>query len=713
MRSAKLAPGTCAFLVALLLLVLSGCAREPQWNVVLVTFDTTRADRIGDYGEGNHTPNLDRLAADGARFANAYTAVPITAPSHSTMLTGKYPLAHGVRDNGLFVLGEEQHTLAEVLGAAGYGTAGAIGSFPLLGRFGFAQGFDLFDDDLSATLENFLGVQTGQKDALFFEDRPAAQVNAAVLPWLRDNAARPFFLWTHYFDPHLPHRPRPPYDQLFIGDSYRAEIAYADESFGALVDELKSLGVWDHTLLIFTSDHGEGLGEHLEETHSMLLYNATLQVPMIVHVPGMDGGRVIEERVGTVDIMPTVLDLLGLDAPEDLQGRSLAPLLLRNEPLGERSLYAETLSPRLSNRWGELRALIEGDEKYIFGPVPELFDLESDPKELEDLLEARGDTADRMQRRLATFIRDNAVEGLAAPGEIDQETRDRLQALGYLSGSDVNNEPIQDRLNPEGEPPQERVVDISRMSTVKNLLYAGEASAARPLIHQLLAGSPESPYYLELLAVAELSLGNEEDGLRIIRQIRDLHSNKEALARHALRGAEILLVNQGGVETAEQLAAESLDLFPTAMAQYVHALTLQQLGRFDDYLAGLRAALELDPELIAARLSLALELIRRGDIDSGEASLRRAMADYPFHAESFYYYARLAFETGRTQEAVNNYRRAIELEPSFLQARQALVRVLVRQGMLSTAREEVEELERLAPNSKQATRARGFLEGRR
>jgi len=342
-----------------------------------------------------------------------------------------------------------------------------------------------------------------------------------------------------------------------------------------------------------------------------------------------------------------------------------------------------------------------------------LFDLESDPKELKDLVEERGDSADSMQRRLATFIRDNAVEDLPAPGEIDRETRDRLMALGYLSGSDANNEPIQDRLNPEGEPPQERVVDINRMSTVKNLLYDGEPRAAKPLVHQLLEGSPESPFYLELLAATELALGNEEEGLRIIRQIRDLHSNKEALARHALRGAEMLLINQRGIETAEELAAESLDLFPTAMAQFVHALALKSLGRSDDYLAGLRAALELDPELIAARLSLALEFIRRGDMESGEASLRRAMVDYPFHAESFYYYARLAFESGRSQEAVDNYRRAIELDPSFLQARQALVRVLVRQGVLSTAREEVEKLERLAPNSQQATVAREFLGGRR
>ncbi|MEM6456594.1 MAG: sulfatase, partial [Acidobacteriota bacterium] len=302
-------------------LVALGCAPAPPpaWNVLIVTFDTTRADHLGAYGHrGARTPVVDGLAADGVLFEHTYATVPITLPSHTTIMTGKVPLTHGVRDNGLFTVGAEQETLAEILGARGYRTAAAIGAFPLTAQFGLDQGFELYDDHVSADFEDLYGDRVVPKAELFFDERKAARVNEAALPWLEENADAPFFLWLHYFDPHYPHDPPPPYDQLFAHEPYDGEIAYADESLGVMLDHLERLGVRDRTLVVFTADHGEGRGEHNESTHSMLVYNSTMRVPLIVAVPGgQPAGRRVDERVSTVDILPTVLDLLGIAPPAE------------------------------------------------------------------------------------------------------------------------------------------------------------------------------------------------------------------------------------------------------------------------------------------------------------------------------------------------------------------------------------------------------------
>ncbi|MCG8457316.1 MAG: sulfatase, partial [Holophagales bacterium] len=312
--------------IALLAHSIAGCDGPPPMNVLLVTLDTTRADRLGCYGRENAgTPNLDRLAAEGFLFENAFSTVPITLPSHATMFTGRYPLAHGVRDNGLFSLPESETTLAERLRERGYAAGAAVGCFPLARGFGIEQGFDFFDDHITLNVEDLRGRRVEAKRGVYFDERPSAQVNDALLPWLREHSDRPFFAWLHYWDPHQPHIPPPPFDQVYLHDLYQGEIAFADQSLGTVLRTLEELGVADRTLVVVVADHGEGLGDHREESHSMLAYNSTLRVPMIMRVPGLEGGHRLTRRVGTVDLLPTLLDLLGLEADDSVQGRSLAP----------------------------------------------------------------------------------------------------------------------------------------------------------------------------------------------------------------------------------------------------------------------------------------------------------------------------------------------------------------------------------------------------
>ncbi len=710
------APGRAGAVALLLTLALSagGCGEAPRLNLLLVTFDTTRADHIGCYGnESIRTPAIDALAAEGVRFAHAVSAVPITTPSHSTIMTGKYPIAHGVRDNGMFVLSEDQLTLAEVLRQAGWATAAAVGSYPLTAKFGLDQGFDFYDDHVTGNFENAQGTEVVARNRLFFDERRAARVNEAVLPWLTEHAAEPFFLWVHYFDPHQPHEPPRPYDQLYGTDLYDGEIAYSDEALGNLLRKLRELGVWDRTLVVFSADHGEGLNEHRELTHSIQVYDTTQHVPLIVRLPDIPPARrgaVVDTRVGTVDIVPTVLELLGQAIPEGVQGRSLAADVRSGSvPAAPVPLYAETLSPRLAYNWGELRAFYDGDFKYIFGPRPELYDLASDPRELDDLVEARPETAEAMQRRLARFLEDNAAPDLATAVEMDQETRRRLMALGYIHASDGTAETIEEVLRPGGISPQDRVVDVSDFSNAKQLLFQRQPLAARELALGLVEKAPENPIYLELVAGADLQLGHLDRALANLEKIRQLESGGMAAANLLHRLGSLYLQRR---QYSRALAAtrESQTLEPSAGGRYLEANVLKALGRKEEEVAALSAALELDAAYVPARVDLAVHQARQGDEAAAAASFRRALADEPYYPKAHYNYGTFLLGGEDPEQAVAHFRRATELDPSYLQAHYALVAVHLGLGRTEEARQYFSKLDGLAPGSPEAEQARKILE---
>ncbi len=684
-------------LTALLLLAL-GCGRGGErWNVVLVTFDTTRADHIGCYGhDGIATPHLDALAADGVRFARAFTAVPITAPSHSTILTGKYPLAHGFRDNAMFVLGDGHKTLAEVLREHGYATAAAVASFPLLSKFGLDQGFDLYDDHLTGDFENLRGERVVQRDRLFFDERRAGQVNEALYPWLDEHHERPFFLWAHYFDPHQPTEPPPPYDQLYLGDPYSGEIAYADEMFGQLMTRLRELGVYDRTLVVLAADHGEGLDEHGESTHSILLYNSTLHVPLIVRVPGARRDAVVDTRVGTVDIVPTVLDLLGIEAPQGVQGRSLAPAIRGTAELESRPQYAETLSPRLSQGWGELRALFDGDDKLLFGPRPELFDIVRDPRELDDRFAADPERAKAMQRDLARFLRQHADGEATAAVELDDETRQRLMALGYIHSSAGTPDRIEEVLRRDGEPPQDHIGGINDFSHAKGHIFNGRFLAARDLARGLLADDPENLSYLEVLATAEIALGRLDAAAEVIETLRRVEAPGR-LTRDLLGDFAAALSRRGEPAAALERIRQAMALEPSARGHFLEASILAALDRRDEQEAALGAALALDPLYVPARVELAIRRARAGDRPAAEEQFRRVLADEPYFPRGHFNYGAFLVEGGDAETALGYFERAVELQPTYWQAHRALIAIYADTGRRRDAEAQLAILERRAP----------------
>lgn len=702
--------GTLAAAVFFAVIGLTSCAREAPWNVVIVTLDTTRADSIGCYGKAEaSTPNIDALAADGVRFENAFATVPITLPSHTTLMTGLYPLAHGVRDNGLFIVDDKHTTLAERLAARGYQTAAAVGSFPLGADFNLDQGFDVFDDRFNAQFEDFRGQRVLPKTGIFFDERRAAMVNASVFPWLDENHEQPFFVWLHYFDPHQPLEPPAPYDQLFLDDPYLGEIAYADEAFGAVMSRLESLGVADRTIVVVASDHGEGRGDHGEETHSMLAYGSTLHVPLIIKVPDGRRGAVVSQRVGLVDVAPTLIDLLGVEVDPVFQGRSLVPEL-KGEQRPPSIQYAETLSPRLSHSLGELRVLFDDDSKYIHGPRPELFDLKKDPRELNNLMDSEPKRAENMKNRLAAFIAAHAAEDPQQVGSLDADTRRRLEALGYLNSSPGPTEPIQEVLQSGGLAPQDRVGDVNLMSRAKHLLFAKNGIGAREAAAELLERQPGDPMALEMLASASLLLGQVDEALDYVQQLREMYPEGTPMSARLMLQVGTLHLYQGRFDTALELLRDSQNLEPTAEGQYLIALTHLSAGEVQNEARALKDSLDLDPGYGPARVALAVHSARQGNTAIAESEFLRAISDQPYFPRAHFNYGAFLVEQNRLEESLVRFERAVALAPEYVQALLALVVVSADLARPSDAEKWYEELKSRAPNSAEAEMAASIVE---
>ncbi len=437
--------GLCALVVALGLVIsivlrFGGVAIENAWvfgsakgyNVVLITMDTTRSDHVGCYGHAlAETPVIDRLASEGIRFADAVSPVPVTLPSHCTIHTGLDPINHGARTNGTDSLKDDQTTLAEMLRDHGYETGAFVSAFVLNARFGLNQGFDVYNDRVEPDDDSLVGGLTNQRDAI--------QVTNEALSWLQERKEdKPFFLWTHYYDPHEPHMVPPAYAARFKDNLYDGEIAYVDAQIGRLLDTLSAKNLDQKTIVIVTADHGESLGEHGEKTHTRFIYDATQSVPLIIWSPTLwTGGLVVDDAVvGLVDLTPSILDMLGLESEVSFDGIPLRQC--RSHP--DRMIYMETLDTYLDNGWAPLFGVRRHQDKYILAPRPEYYDLSRDPHELKNLFGARSarvssavqTMADELAKRRES---DDEITELAKDVEdLDPEARKRLEALGYLGG---------------------------------------------------------------------------------------------------------------------------------------------------------------------------------------------------------------------------------------------------------------------------------------
>lgn len=451
--------------------------RSVPRNVLLVSLDTVRADRLGCYGRADAgTPVLDALAARGVRFADVTAPNPTTLPSHVSLFTGQDVPRHGVRNNGMFAVATETVTLAERFAGAGFRTGGFVASMVLDRRYGIARGFERY-------------TAPGRDDAngpLYVPERPAAEVNRDALAWLDSIGTDRFFLFVHYMEAHVPYAPPEPERSRFAHEPYQGEIAAADRALGELFAALERRERLADTLVLVVADHGEALGEHGEPNHGIFLYQPTLHVPMIAAGPGVRRGSAVETPVSLVDATPTLLDAVGLAAPDPCDGQSLWPALggARLDP--QRALYSETYLPRYDYGWSELRALRKGAFKYVRAPRPELYRLDRDPQESHDLSASERETAESLAAELAARLT-RIEHGEAERVEISAEERKALAGLGYLAGS---GEPSPGAPLPD---PKERIGEVAALAADEGLIHAGRYAEAERALRSVIA---ERPSYL-------------------------------------------------------------------------------------------------------------------------------------------------------------------------------------------------------------------------
>lgn len=449
----------------------------PPRNLLLITVDTLRADALGFAGNTEvSTPALDRLAEAGRVFTDTHAQNVVTLPSHTNILTGLYPYQHGVRNNGGFKLGPDVPTLATILHKAGFATAAVVGSFALDSRYGLGRGFDLYDDE-------FGGAPEGQGEHLFtYAERPGSEVVARGTRWWNEHRGQRRFLWLHLFDPHAPYQPPAPFAAEYSKQPYLGEVAAVDSYLAPLLDAFLS-GREAPTLIVFTADHGEALGEHGELTHSFFAYEPTLKVPLVLWGPGVTPGR--DDRVAQhVDILPTALGALGVAAPSGLPGRSL---LGPADP--SRVVYFESLSPNLEFGAAPLRGVIRGHMKLIELPIPELYDLASDPGETRNLFRDRP----REAHELAAALPRESVWPPEA-GKIAPDEAAELQSLGYLGSS----APRKAAYGPEDDP--KNLIGLDRkLNSMVQLYTAGRYDEAVRLGREIVAARPTMTVAYEYL----------------------------------------------------------------------------------------------------------------------------------------------------------------------------------------------------------------------
>jgi arylsulfatase A-like enzyme/Tfp pilus assembly protein PilF len=638
---------------------LPGGVAPSELNVLLVTLDTTRADRLHTYGFAQAaTPHLDRLAARGVTFERAIAPAPLTLPAHSTMFTGKSPPAHGVRDNGGFFLREAELTLAERLRAIGYRTAGFVGAYVLDSKWGLAQGFETYADDFDLSRERRL--------SLAAIDRPANDVTDRALKWLDGVAQSKFFAWVHYYDAHSPYDPPEPFKSRFSNRPYVGEIAFVDSQVGRLLDWLDGRGLASKTVVVVLGDHGESLGEHAESTHAFFVYEGVLHVPFIVRAPyEMMAGRRVGDVVRTVDLLPTVADLLGLEVADDLEGESLAPLMTGTRRELGLAAYSEATYPRFHFGWSDLRALRSGRFKYIAAPRPELYDLESDPREERNLYDERRALGDRMAGELEALERrfEQPDEASTVVVEVDPDARDRLAALGYV-GTFVTQTAGADRSGLAD--PKDKIALFNLMTSAREASKREpESDAAIRALEQVVAEDPD-------VIDAWFMLGNEHTRRRQHQRAIDMYRRALALKPDY----DLAVINMANAYRSLGKDDEALvgyrrfmELDPkNAQIRYEAAQIMLDAGALDEAAEQLQEALRLEPTLAAARNALGVVAFRRGDAALAEREIRAAIEVQSDVRLAHFNLALLAEERGDLRQAMAEYEREIALHPSSFRA---------------------------------------------
>jgi arylsulfatase A-like enzyme/Flp pilus assembly protein TadD len=635
----------------------SGRVPEPDQtagrNVFLITIDTLRADHVHCYGYDRiQTPALDQLAMQGIRFTQAFTPSPITNSSHASILTGLLPSSHGVSDFGV-PLAAGHTTLAQLLQKRDYRTAAFIGAVILDSKAlapGFDRGFDFYD--------NFPG-QAQTKSRWGRIERRGMEVVQHAETWLDEHPAGPHFVWLHLYDPHDPYEPPPPYSTTYKDRLYDGEIAYADSALGHFLAYLKKQGWYEGALMVVVGDHGEGLGEHHEDTHGIFLYDATTHVPLIVKLPNERGaGRTVDAQVRTTDIMPTILGLAGIAAPASLDGDSLEPFFTGVEA-APRTVFGETEYP-LRFGWAPLRSVRTEGFKFIEAPKPELYDLRADPGESRNHYEPWDGTVQKLRKTLAELSAKSPAVGKTSPATISANTVDELHALGYLGSADARS--ATDVPEPSLLPdPKDKIEEQNLLHIAMMASEDGETEKARVALEKVLQLDENSTLALTHLGRMAMASGNYAKAAGYLRRAHDAHPNDATDAFEYARALQL----SGDLPGARDALLASLKLnphqFEAQLALGRIYLALNDSNAAEDQF---EAAVLVQPGSSEAQIGLAKALLLRKKFADAVELLELAAETSSRDPEIFESLTEAYTGLGRRQDAQRAQLRATELRKS-------------------------------------------------
>jgi choline-sulfatase len=626
----------CLCLAGMIVLGSCGSISPPvpkRLNLLLVTIDTLRPDRLGCYGYSKiETPNLDRIARQGVLFENAIAPAPLTAPSHASMMTGVYPTTHKVRNTGGFVLSSSQTTLAKLLQDQGWDTAAFIGSSVLKRRFGLNQGFAVYDDEMPTAATG-----SGQAEP----ERRADEVVDRAVKWLDAQSGKPFFLWVHVYDPHIPYDPPAPFREKYKDHPYDGEIAYTDQQLGRLFESAGRKSQSANTVTIVLSDHGESFSEHGEYTHGIFLYDSTLRIAFLMAGGSIPAGVRVKQQARTIDLLPTVLELVGGKAQGGqvtTPGTSLVPSFSGKEVATAYS-YSETLFPKLNMGWAETRAMRTNRWKYIRAPKPELYDLAQDPGETSNVIASHSAEAQELEAKLT------AVTGSTdkvAPAAMDPHTLEQLKSLGYLGGASTQAT----ELTGNGTDAKDRL-------EVLRLLHLATHSAAPlpdriSLLRQAVAKDPDNASLYNSLGNLYAEAGRQAEAMKLYEDA--LHKGVHAAWLYSRLGS--LYLRQGKKTEAIALFETATQLNPSDYESLENlAVAYRQAGRLDDSERALNAILKSGEEYAPAYNELGMAAFQKGNVAGAQGYFEKAARLDPTYQLNLGRFYKMAGDNARARTA--------------------------------------------------------------
>lgn len=643
--------------------------------VFIISIDTLRSDRLPVYGyDGVETPHIDAFRRDAVLFERAYSHTPLTLPSHASILTGLLPADHGVRDNTGYRVSPDVKTVAELLGAKGYATGAAVSTFVLRRQTGIDRGFSFYDDAVAPLSPGNRQISAIQRDG--------SETVRIATEWIQKQTT-PVFFMLHLYEPHMPYTPPEPYRSRY-SNAYDGEIARTDAIVGEFIESLKKNGLFERSLVILLSDHGEGLNDHGEEEHGTFLYREAIQVPMLIKFPGSKfSGSSVAAPVQLIDVVPTILERLGIDVPRPLAGRSLATLITEESPEW-RNVYSETYYPRFHYGWSDQHSLTDGRHHYIQSTRSELFDLRNDPGEKNDILERERRTHFAMKRAIEPLVRE-----AAAPAAADREEIAKLAALGYL-GSTVSTKPGE--VLPD---PKDNIRLIAQVNAAFVKFHQRQYAEALAMIEPQLAANPRLLDLWDLKSKSLARLGRVPEAVAAAKEGLKLSPN----ATHLAIDVATMQLDLGNLDDAEKHAELAVSADP---AQAHDLLARVWIGRKDLARAEAEAqkAIEKTRGRVAPLITMALVRREQGRYDAALELLDEAVRKKKEREEIaslFFLRGDMFARLGRAEEAERDFRREIELFPEDQPAYRNLTVLLVATGRLQEATAMIRKLIAEAP----------------